>query len=250
MPASLIRFRSMLATVVGVLGAMLAFGCAQPRPVTTPAPVRAPEAGDPMHRPSEPALQPSDSAPSSSDFARQAKPGDEVEAGPATGPGVLHPSTVDSAPGAGAPPGDWKVIDSGRDETGRVQPCAPGVRFTTIASLLAKPVAGPVAVRGRVWLPAVYPCTTGIPEACFATPVMAPARPTYRNRRGVFLVGDLAPNEPLACVGMSRKLRCPIPVDGHEYGVTGTLRIEGYDEAPLYELEVDRICRLPARANR
>ncbi|MGC4115384.1 MAG: hypothetical protein QM765_12430 [Myxococcales bacterium] len=112
--------------------------------------------------------------------------------------------------------------------------------------MLGHPKAGEVAIRGRVWLPPAYPCTAGIPEACFADPVLARARPTDTTSRVIHLHGYLAPYRPLTCTGRHGALSCPLPFDGREYGVTGNLRVEPRDyEGVMLELDVTRLCRFP-----
>lgn len=215
------RHRGTMAAV-GALAALLGWACAEPRPVPASPPPAA-LAGVDAWIP--PAPEPVPAAP------------EDLDAGGA----------VDAA---SPPEVKWTLVDSGRDENGEVQPCDAKAGFASLASVLAKPVPGPVAVRGRVWTPAAYPCTAGLPEACFATPVLAKAKPVDGTEKQVFLLGYLAPYRQLACAGQRQKLRCPIPVDGREYGVTGTLRTGGYADAPTYEIEVQRICRFAKGAGR
>jgi len=134
------------------------------------------------------------------------------------------------------------LIDAGLDGgTGEVQRCGPKPAFTRLAKVLARPVAGHVAVRGRLWLPATAPCTAAIPETCFAVPVLSLHKPKADSWRGqVALLGYLAPNVQLACVGRMGALKCPLPLDGVEYGVTGEL--QPMDEGAM-QLQVSSLCR-------
>jgi hypothetical protein len=187
--------------------------------------------------------------PTSTDAGGRAEPVSPTPAQPDAGGMPDAAATPAPAPAPAAV--EWTLIDSGLDEKGQVQICESTARFAPLASVLAKPVPGPVAVRGRAWLPATYPCTASIPETCFATPVLALATPNDdETRRQIFLHGYLAPNQKLACIGRREALRCPIPIDGREYGVTGALRVSAGgdgDAAPLLELEVTKLCRFPSR---
>jgi hypothetical protein len=137
-----------------------------------------------------------------------------------------------------APP---SLIDVG-DLPGRVQACAREARYTSLSKVLAHPEPGRVMVRGRMWIPAIVPCTGSFPEHCYATPVLASTRPSSRRQREISVSGMLTPDTPLMCVGSRDALRCPIPIDGTEYGVTGMLGGPGYEgESPT--LEVEHLCR-------
>lgn len=208
---------------MAALGGLLALACVDVRPV--PPRDRLPRAAP-------------DASAALSDAPALGAPKVGVDAG----------TPPDAAPVA--PQSEWKLIDSGRGPKGMVQPCPAQEKFETLASVLAKPFTGPLAVRGRAWIPASYPCTAAIPEVCFATPVLAAAKPTDETRRQIFLLGYLEPNEQLACMGPRLKLSCPIPVEGREFGVTGTLRIGGDEDAPVYELEVRRLCSFVTGAGR
>ena len=169
--------------------------------------------------------------------------------GPDAGPSKASPRELpESATRAGAfqpevSGADWSLIDSGLNERGEVQPCAPTTRFATLASVIARPVPGLVSVRGKAWVPASYPCTAGIPEACHATPVLALSKPTERGRKQIHLVGNVAPNARFACTGTRDSLKCPVPLSGREYGVTGVLQGSSGDSELWLELLVDKLCR-------
>jgi hypothetical protein len=168
--------------------------------------------------------------------------------------GTGGPAIMEAAPVPASVPAPvevkWTLIDSGRTDKGDIQRCDTKARFASLASILARPEPGPVAVRGRLWIPASYPCSDGIPEACEAAPVLAQTRPVSKTTKQIYLVGYLAPNETLACTGEHKKLRCPIPFDGREYGVTGNLRNVGYDDVPSYQIQVLTLCRFTKGAGR
>ncbi len=162
---------------------------------------------------------------------------------------VVAPAPVADAgcaPDTSAPvPAAAGLINVGPDP-GRVQSCLPATRFTPLATILAKAVGGRVLVRGRVWVPANYPCTASDVEHCFAAPVLALSRPTGREQKHISLVGSLTRDTSLDCTGRRGALRCPIPIDGSEYGVTGILTGSAYGTT----LEVESLCRFRSGARR
>ncbi len=158
-------------------------------------------------------------------------------------------------PDAGAPdvgvdatsPASGAFIDVG-PVPGAIQPCPENASFAPLSAFLAKPASGRVKLRGRIWLPAAYPCTTGLPESCFAAPVLALRRPDEREQRVLALIGALDPNRPLTCVGRVQALACPIPVDGSEYGVSGVTSFSY--EGSVATLTVESLCRFGTERRR
>lgn len=197
-----------LALCVSTLGA-----CAETRPQVRSAPADAPDAGM-LARP-EPIASPDGGAPDS--------------------------GLVEDA----ASPAPIAFIDVG-PVPGSIQPCPRDARFTSLSAFLGKPASGRIQLRGSVWLPAAYPCTAGLPEACFAAPVLALRRPDEREQQVLALVGALGPNQTLTCVGRHQDLSCPIPVDGAEYGVVGVAMFS-YAGATL---TVESLCRFGTETRR
>ncbi|MDF2693393.1 MAG: hypothetical protein K0S65_1776 [Labilithrix sp.] len=219
----------------------LAFlACADSRPAVlgpsprSPAP--EPEANAPIPRPGEgSAVEASRPTP-----VEVSAPVADAGVSGSTGPASSSPAPV-VAP---------RFIDLGPDPS-RVQTCAQPARFTPLATLLTKPVPGRIMVRGNVWIPALVTCTASLPEHCLAAPVVALSRPSGQTQKQIVLIGNLTPGTTLDCTGRRGAMRCPIPIDGREYGVTGVVtEVLGSGYSEQWFLEVESLCRFSSEARR
>jgi hypothetical protein len=211
----------MAASVRIVLVALLLQACAHKEA----APPAASEAAAEVQQPA----QETEAAPAPSNEAA-------VEAQPPAKDPAVDPAAEPARPPRG------KAI-APVTEAAELPACADASAFTALSKVVARPSAGQVAVRGKLWSPVVVRCTAGLPAHCMGEMLLADSKPEDRTARQIALTGQLPDAKPLICAGGRGDVRCPIPTDGAEYGVNGTLLIQGEGEERWLGIAVESLCR-------